>query len=239
MCNLISRIKPSLIICPLLTACMLFFMTGCYSVGNTISSDNGELAKTVLDLPEAYYLEADVISSSGFGSQKTTYALSRSDGWIYLKLGYDREQYVYKRISDGKYIEYKYSPEKGKYLPTMISEALQTQIDAGNVPLDSAATGQESVDAKIQTLDPYICAYRTLTSSLSYSCEETIDGTVCKKYTGTVNAVLTKSELEFWIDPSTGLAFRYINKTRTGLMTTQQKAEITEFSEKPRIPSVA
>ena len=218
---------------------MLFIMIGCNSSGNTASVDSGTLSKTVLNLPEAYYLEVTVTASSGFGSQETTYVLSRSDGWIYLKLGYDREQYVYKRISDGKYIEYKYSPEKGKYLPTMISEALQAQIDAGNVPIDSVATGQESVDAKIQTLDPYICSYRTLASSLSYSGEETVNGTVCKKYTGTVNAVLTKSELEFWIDPSTGLAFRYINKTRTGLMTTQEKTEITEYSEEPRIPSVS
>ena len=180
----------------------------------------------------------NVISSSGFGSQETSYALSRTDGWIYIKLGYDREQYVYKRISDGKYIEYKYSPEKGKYLPTMISEALQAQIDAGNVSLDSVAAGQESVDAKIQTLDPYICAYRTHAASLSYSGEETVNGTECKKYTGTVNAFLTKSELEFCIDTSTGLAFRFVNKTKTLLITSRQETEITEFSEEPRIPSV-
>ncbi len=239
MSNLIKMVKHPLFIFLLLAICMLFIMNGCNTVGDTVSQNNGEQAKMVLNLPEEYYLEVNVISSSGFGSQETSYALSRTDGWIYLKLGYDREQYVYKQISAGKYIEYKYSPEKGKYLPTMISEALQAQIDAGNVPLDSVATGQESVDAKIQTLDPYICAYRTIASSLSYSGEETVNGTVCKKYTGTVNSVLTKSELEFWLDPSTGLAFRYINKTRTGLMTTQQKTEIAEFSEEPRIPSVS
>ena len=239
MINPNNTVKGSLFICLIITVCMLFIMTGCNAGGNTVSSNNTEPSNWVLNLPEEFYLEANVISSSGFGSQETSYALSRTDGWIYIKLGYDREQYVYKRISAGKYIEYKYSPEKGKYLPTMISEALQAQIDAGNVPIDSVTTGQESVDAKIQTLDPYICAYRTLASSLSYSGEESVNGTVCKKYTGTVNAVLTKSELEFWIEPSTGLAFRYINKTKTGLMTTSQKTEITEYSEEPRIPSVS
>lgn len=60
--------------------------------------------------------------------------------------------------------------------------------------------------------------FDALTASLSYSKDEPVNGVNCKKYTGNVNAFLTKSNLEFWIDTSMGLAFKYINKTKTGLL---------------------
>lgn len=217
---------------------LLFSIILLITSGGCTVTGKSELDGISLNLPDEYYIEADVITTSEFGTQKTTYALSRAEDRIYIKLGYDREQYVYKQISDGKYIEYKYDTGKGKYLPTMISDALQAQIDAGNIPIESVSVGKESIDARIQTLDQYFCAYKTLTAALSYSGTETVNGIDCRKYNGKINAVLTKSELEFLIDPETGLAMRYLNKTKSGIVTTFQKTEINVFSKEARIPSV-
>ncbi len=218
---------------------LLLLSAGCTAKEKPQMSENTDLKDIRLHLPETYYVEARVVSSSAFGSTGTSYALSENDGWIYLKLGYDREQYVYKPVSEDRYVEYRYDTEKGAYLPTMISEALQQQIDAGNVPIGSVSVSKETVDAKKRTLEPYLCAYETLKASLSDSGEETVKNVRCRIYTGKVNAVLTRSELTFWIDPATGLAFRYVNKTKTGLLNTRQEVEITEFSETARIPAVS
>lgn len=152
MKNNVQKGKRPLCILLLLAAYAVLFMNGCRNTEQPNTPENTDLAAIALNLPDSFYLEATVLNTSGFGSTKSSYALSRSDGWIYVKLGDDREQYVYKPISDRKYIEYKYSTEKRQFLPTMISEALQTQIDQGNVPLDSVSVGKESVDAKIRII---------------------------------------------------------------------------------------
>ncbi len=213
-------------------------VSGCSFIKDPASSGRGSIDSMTLDLPDEYYIEATV-TASGIGSQTTTYAVSKSDGWVYIKLGYDREQYVYKPLSGGKFIEYKYSAEKKTFVPTMISDALQEQIEAGNVPLDSVATGKESVESWLRTVEPYLCGYRMLRSALSYCGTEEFNGIECEKYTGSINTVLTVTDLEFLIDPDTGLAMRYVNRTKTGLLTTEQTVEITEFSTEPRIPSVS
>ena len=222
-----------------LMICLLIISCGCTAKEEPHMSGKADLKDISLHLPKSYYVEANVVSSSAFGSTETSYALSENDGWVYMKLGYDREQYVYKPVSEGRYIEYRYSTEKGAYLPTMISEALQQQIDAGNVPIGSVSVGKEAVDAKRRTLEPYLCAYETLKASLSDSGEEAVKNVRCRVFTGKVNALLTKSDLKFWIDPATGLAFRYVNKTKTGLLTTRQEIEITEFSETAKIPAIS
>jgi len=191
-----------------------------------------------MNLPEEYYIEASVVISSEYGSEATTYAQSEKDGWIYIKLGYDGEQYVYKPLSSGKYIEYKYDTQSGAYKPTMISSALQEQIDAGNVPLDSVSTSKESIDAKKRILDTYFVGYKSLSPSLIYEGEESYNGVKCDKYYGKVNAIAADSEYEFLIDPKTGLAFRYENTTNTSLVNTHQITEITSYSEEARIPAV-
>lgn len=210
--------------------------------GNGGDADNEEevisLDQLTLNLPEEYYIEMKVDSSSQYGSQGTSYAMSQADGWIYLKLGYDREQYVYKPISSGKYIEYKYDTNKKRFVASMISDALQAQIDAGNVPLDSVATSKENVESRIRTLDTYFCGYETLKHSLSYKGTEKVNGIKCVYYAGKVNTGIVKSNMEFWIDPRTGLVIRSINKTKAPFSNTVQQNDVLVYEEKGHIPSV-
>jgi len=191
-----------------------------------------------LELPDEYYFEVKVKDSSLFGTTTTVYALSEGDGWIYMKLGYDREQYVYKPVSEGRYVEYKYDTNKKKYVATMISDALQQQIDLGNVPIDSVTVGRESIDAKLSTLDTYICGYKTLTDSLAYSGSDECSGVSCNKFSGWVNTFFVKSTYDYWIDPVTGLAMRMVNKTRTVFITTTRRMDVENYSTQANIPDV-
>ncbi len=191
-----------------------------------------------INLPKEYYMEMSVKNSSGFGTQTTAYALSEKDGFYYMKLGYDREQYVYEPVSEGKYIEYKYDESKRAYAATMISEPLRLQIEAGNISLDSVTVGRTMIDTKISTLDPYFFGYQTLTAALSYQGKETILGRECEKYAGTIDTVAVKSDLEFWVDPETGVVMRSTNKTNAVLVKIKQLNEMTVFEAEGRIPSV-
>lgn len=213
---------------------LLLSLAGC---GTSVSGDR--LADTYEPaLPDTYYIEIQVVNSSKFGQEETTYIISEESGWRYLQLGYEREQYVYMPIGEGKYIEYKYDTEKKAFLPTMISEALQEQIDKGNVPLDSIATSQESVNAKRQIVENFLFSYQNLTAALTYEADETVNGITCHRYAGKLKVTGTTSVLEFVIDPQTGVVLRSSNATKALIVTTRQETECVCFETTARIPNV-
>jgi len=201
-----------------------------------------ELSKDIgdyhLNLPETYSFEIKVINDSEYGKTENIYALSEGDGWVYIKLGVDTEQYVYKPISEGKYIEYRYDVTRKKYVPTMISEPLQTQIDLGNVSLDSVSVQRIFIDGKISAMSTYLSGYETLTATLEYEDTENCAGVDCARFKGKVDTVVARSEFEYCIDPETGLVFRYKNTTKTVLVDVVTESEVVTFSTKANIPAI-
>jgi len=200
---------------------------------------SGDKIEYELNLPEEFYVEIEVTQSSKHGEVTTYYALSESkDGWIYMKLGYDREQYVYKPLSEGKYIEYKYDEDKKEYKATMISDALQEQIDNGSVSLESVATSKESVESRKTVLDNYLCPYSTMGSIFTQAEDVTILEKECAAYDGYINAFLTKSQVYYAIDKETGLTMKYENKTKSWFVETTQVNECIKYQTSAIIPSI-
>ncbi|MCR5742002.1 MAG: hypothetical protein K6G38_06060 [Gammaproteobacteria bacterium] len=206
-------------------------LSGCSSVGIKIDYE--------LNLPSDYFVEIKVVQSSKHGETTTYYSLSESsDGWVYIKLGYDREQYVYKPLSEGKYIEYKYDEIEKKYKATNISDALQEQIDKGNVTYDSVATSVESVNSRKFVLNNYLIPYLSMGSIFTKGENTKVLDIDCETYDGYVNTLFTKSNLHYEVDPVTGLVLYMKNDTKTFMISTSQINECTTYSTEANIPEI-
>jgi len=203
------------------------------------SCSNGIKIEHNLNLPEEYYVEIKVVQNSKHGEVETRYALSEStDGWIYMKLGYDYEQYAYMPLDQNKYIEYKYDTESKKYKATMISDSLQEQIDKGNVTLDSVATSIESVNSRRSVLDNYLIPYATMGSIFTREEDTIYMGRTCETYTGKINVFFSNSDLKYVIDPITGLTMYMENNTTTWFVEASQINDCVAYQETANIPAI-
>ncbi len=200
---------------------------------------SGSPINHTLSLPKDYYVEIEVTQDSQYGKVTTNYCLSESSlGWIYMKFGYDYEQYVYKPLSESKYIEYKYDTGAQKYKATMISDALQEQIDKGNVPLESVATSKESVDSRRATMNNYIIPYATMGSVFTKGEDTTILGRACETYTSEINAVITSSSLYYAVDKETGITMKMTNDSRSWFVKTSQVNNCVSYETVAKIPQI-
>ncbi len=192
-----------------------------------------------LNLPDDYYVEIEVTQSSKAGNLKSTYAISEtSGGWVYMRFGADSEQYVYKPVSEGKYIEYKYDTSLNAYKPTMISDTLQEQIDKGNVSLESVATSKESVDSSRATMEQYTIPYATMGSIFVKGLNDTYLGRQCETYSGEINAIIASSSTFYAIDQETGLTMEMQNKTRSWFTIATQTNVCVAFESLAKIPEI-
>ncbi len=200
---------------------------------------NGISINKKLSLPDDFYVEIQVKMGSEYGEQDNKYILSESsDGDVYMRFGTESEQYVYQKISDEKYIEYKFDTDKGGYKPTMISEAMQEQIDAGNISLENVAVYQASVDSRRSTLDQYLIPYATMGSVFAKGEDATYLGRACETYTADINAFFTRSKLMYAIDKETGLTLYMTNDTTSWFVSTNQINECVAYDTLSRIPEI-
>lgn len=164
-----------------------------------------------LNLPQMPFEIRYEVMEEGHGVSRTySQELIQTEQGVYLGLGDSEEQYIFERLESGKYLIYRYDPVVGRYLSINRSETVQNQISNGVLTEDMIAVDQNVVNSYMIRITELFDYYEKVKSSLQYQGEETIEGTVCQKYTTVDTVGENEGEMAFWIDPNTGICMKGI-----------------------------
>lgn len=164
-----------------------------------------------LKLPEEPFRIRYEIAEEGHDVSVTySQELIQTEQGVYLELGDSNEKYIFERLENGQCLIYRYDPIVGRYLSINSLENVKNQ--AGNEGLieDMTAVDQNVVNGFTIRITELFDYYEKMKGSLKYQGEETIEETVCQKYTAAYTVGQHERKMVFWIDPDTGICIKGI-----------------------------
>lgn len=142
---------------------------------------------------------------AGGGSRTYTQTMIKAADGCALQLGDTGEAYLFLRLDSGKYTQYRYDAAAGHYTPTLLTDEIRRQIDAGVLTEDSVAVDQNLVDGYAARVTCYFDFYDTFRDILQYQDEEMLDGIPCQVYRASFVTDTGTQDVKVWIDAENGL----------------------------------